>query len=130
MGTGLHLHASLLNPLALQQLENSTSDPFTLEAPQRHTSLALLNLPCGSNSCTAQPKSHQVSGYVTAPSKHFSCSGHPAFPQWKRASHWLMKKSITLLNLVLGFPEEILKWSSTLTAYQKADEFKFSLCGN
>ena len=36
---------------------------------------------------TAQPKSHQVSGYSLAPSKQGACAGQPALPQCMRAPH-------------------------------------------
>ena len=77
-----HLHSSE-NPSGVQQLENSTGDP-SRSAFHLHTSETLRNLPSGSNCSAAQPKSHHVSAYALAPSKHGRCFRHPAFPQWKR----------------------------------------------
>jgi len=49
IGAGWHVHASLLNPLAVQQEENEAGEPEVVVMFHRHTSLSPENLPSGSS---------------------------------------------------------------------------------
>jgi len=72
------VQTSCLKPSGPQQAAMS----FAL---QSHTGVRARNLPAGSSSRTAQPKSHQVAGYSAAPRK--PAAGQPDLPQCMRPRH-------------------------------------------
>ena len=78
----------VLKPSGVQQVGKGTELPLR-EADQAHTLLSLANLPAGSSSFAAQPKSHQVGPYTCAPysRRHESVPGAVRLPTEKLRSH-------------------------------------------